>query len=326
MRKFIVLMVLVLNLFSVYADSGSDPALLDLQWQQYVESESAKAFGVSFPEGMFFHWTAFESSNPFTVGPTYVDGNPIEYFSDHPSEPVYFPASDGQVLKGLFFPVENAKGTVIVLHGRGSNLYWAVDKINFLMDNGYQVFAYNARFWNYHKNPKEYVGKINADVMDVSRAIDYVKSRLGVNHNKIALYGFSYGAYKVMLAGAGDSDVRLVISDGGQAYPLDDRDLWFSIKGDMDALLIQRFGENRTSLDDTYVMKLLGNYTRPLLILHGVNDSYVSAYNPDLMYREAVGPKELHYFSNSGHCDAVYGPDKELYIETVVNFLDAYLY
>ncbi|WP_154673435.1 hypothetical protein [Pseudobacteroides cellulosolvens] len=44
-----------------------------------------------------------------------------------------------------------------MLHGYGSTALWESAKLKYLIDNGYQILSYNARYWNYYKTPEKYI-------------------------------------------------------------------------------------------------------------------------------------------------------------------------
>jgi len=103
---------------------------------------------------------------------------------------------------------------VIVLHGRGANIGFALIQSAFLLDHGYQLYLLDARPNAFVGDDARYRGFLREDLADITRAIEAVRRRPDVDPTRVVLYGFSYGGAKALLAGAEHPEVRAVIADG----------------------------------------------------------------------------------------------------------------
>lgn len=308
-----------------FTDRYAHLAAQDQVWQKYVTQKDAEATAKSLAHLVVYEWQRFESLYPFTLGDKVMVKTPVKDYVAAPYQLVSIPASDGLKLKGLFFPVKNAKGTILALHGYQSNMYEAIKQLKFLLDNGYQVLTYNARFWNYYQTPERYQGHIFTDVKDIGAALAYLKSRPDVERSKIGIYGFSYGAGKTMIAATQyRSDFAAIILDGAPAYA--------QPKAVVDAyhdavceLYYGPLGYTAAQWNTFTYSNYIHQITRPLLILQGANDTDVTREEADILYTHANEPKAYWVFPNSGHCNAYYTSDQADYIGKVVGFLRQYL-
>lgn len=302
----------------------------DKQWQDYVNQKTAEEFGKSFIDGYSYLCSRFESDTPYTTYYSMIQKCPVEKFTDKKFTRVKIPTNDGLTLTGVFFPVKKAKGTLIVLHGRQCCAMTVVQSIDYLVDNGYQVLAYDARYWNYYRTPEVYKAETKKDIDDIGAAINFLKSRKDVDDNKIGLYGASYGAYKTAIAaGSYTDDIKVAIMDSGFA----------NLGMFMDSAtyemakepLIRKFfniPDSQPIPESAYLMSdctlSLKKAVCPLLFLRGMKDTTISMEQQQLMYEGANSPKEIYYFPDMGHCDASNTADKEEFESRVLDFLNRY--
>lgn len=315
----------------VVRDIYDELSLKDSEWQNYIEGIQRAAFQKSWAEGLVTVSTSFESKEPFRIGYEIIKKNPVERFIQAAYQNVEIPTKDGIKLKGIFFPVSNAKGTIIMLHGYGSTALWEVPKLKFLLDHGYQILAYNSRCWNYYLNPEKYTGLLSKDLEDIGSALDYLKGRYDVDRNKIGIYGFSYGANKALLETALRSDVKVLISDGAtQNIPTYSQYFtWDKIGQEFINIYEQRYGAGTMSMGINLFPSVFTNaaalITKPVLFIHGLNDTEVPTEDAEALYNAANVPKEKIILSQSGHCNGDLTADKTVYESSVLQFLETYL-
>jgi len=300
-------------------------------WNSYVVNTEAEKAKISIAEMLYFKYTRFEADMLYAKGYEHIVTNPVRDFTKAKYQNVEIKTDDGLKLKGLFFPVNKAKGTLIALHGRGDDMYNTIPHIEFLIKNGYQVLLFNARFWNYCENPEKYYGTMVEDVKDVGSAVKYLKTRRDVDKNKIGLIGFSNGANKSIIAGSSMDDLKLIISNAPSAFPFFDTDEqicppgWLYVRDEFMNIYCERYGCVIEDFKKSDALTCISNTTKPIMLVRGVNDPYVNSAEINRLYNAANEPKEMYEFPNSGHCDEVLTQDKDDYTNKVVQFLDKYM-
>lgn len=303
----------------------------DRQFQEYVARCQAELGAVSTGELFHFMFNRFESLEPYRRAFEYIETDVVEHFLPGDFEHVVFTTGDNLVLEGVFYKQKNPKGTIVAVPGWENVKEWTIDHLSFLVEEGYQVFFYNRRFWNFYKNPADYTADYRKNVSDVMDAVEYVKNRPDVESENLGVYGISFGGSLALTAAGLDDTIRFVISDGAPAWPGANYYFWESIKDEVIEVYQQKSEEPdynawedfETTFNTLYQTAQIS--PRPLLILQGQNDTQSPPANGQAICDAATGPKELVTFPNSGHCDAVYGPDREEYIGTVLAFLEQYL-
>lgn len=106
----------------------------------------------------------------------------------------YYPSAEkGVRLRGYYYSSLKKKGLVIVSHGMkaGGDDYLPI--IEYMVNNGYDVFSYDAT-GTYSSEGKDTVGMCQS-LIDLQSTINYVKSIDGFKNMPIFLIGHSWGAY-----------------------------------------------------------------------------------------------------------------------------------
>lgn len=319
MKKFFLLLLIIFNLSSLAAQTAAEKARMkrNNDWKAYLQTTD-KAFKTN-EEAVAFHFMRFEG---------YAPGNDYDYVKNDISkkyriekyDEVKIPVSDKLKLDGWFIPVENAKGTLIIVPGYSSDMSFGLYQSRFLLNAGYQLLVYNPRMWNYAKKPKKFVNSLEKDLQDIGDIITFLSARSDVDANKIGIFGFSYGALRAVLAGARYEQLKVVLED---AAPKDN--IWDELDEKSIEIIKNKSGVNPT--DDIYRANVVAQKIspRPLLILHGGKDQSVDIKNSEEIFANALEPKEFHIFPKSAHCLGMVQSDKAEYIKVVTDFLDKYL-
>lgn len=318
MRKIVALVLslfIVLNAFS--ADSAKDKARFkkNEKWKTFIAKTEKK---MSEIEKAVFKSIRFEGNTP---------ANDFEYIRNTPSErykldyeEVTIPTIDGVDLKGWFFPVNEPKGTLVVLHGYSSDAAFALYQSKFLIEKGYQLLIYNARFWSYSKTPEKYTLSLEKEFSDVGSAIQYLKMRKDVDMEKLGIIGFSQGAYKTIIAGARYKEFKVVIED---ASPINR--MWAGDSKEVLDLTMKETGEDFSNKEYITTEVIAKISPRAVLILHGGKDTAVNIKDSEANFDRALEPKEFKIFPKSAHCLGMVQSDKEDYIKAVAEFLEKHL-
>ncbi|TYQ16289.1 UNVERIFIED_CONTAM: prolyl oligopeptidase family protein [Acetivibrio alkalicellulosi] len=316
----------------IITDLYDEISVKSKEWNDYIAKKEGELIASSIAELLFFTYTRFEADMLYAKGYENIVRNPVGEYTNARYENVEIDTPEGHKLRGLFFPVRRPKGTLIALHGRGDDMYNTIKNIEFLMESGYQVLMFNGRFWNHYQNPSQYFGTIFDDVDDIESAVRYLKTRKDVDSRKIGLYGFSNGANKSIIAGKQIEGIKVSVLDAPSALPFFDEDEeisppgWLYIRDDFMKLYEERLGITIEDFKEGDYIYCMTNNSKPVLFLHGLNDPWVKKAEIEKLYSVAPGVKEVHYFPNSGHTDAMHTEDKHDYINAVISFLDKYLY
>lgn len=106
-----------------------------------------------------------------------------------PHEELFFTFPDGGKVNALFFPVKNAKGIVLYVHGRGGNLQKPWGKVSKeFTKRGYSFLIYDHRGFGKSNGPANQETFLH----DACYAYDYLENRFP--QTKIIVYGVSFGS------------------------------------------------------------------------------------------------------------------------------------
>ena len=132
------------------------------------------------------------------------------------------------------------------------------------------------------RNPLQLIGAWRIALADVCLSLDYLTRLAVIDVGRLALVGYSLGAYLSVLAAADDDRVRaMVLASGGD---LPERTPF--------ATLVRAAADPLRA-----VRKFAG---RPLLMVNGRYDRTITSVQAERLYEAAREPKEIHWY-NGGH-------------------------
>lgn len=295
----------------------------DIQWKDYVNKleEDAKANRDIAKYAQL--WTRFESFAPFCGHYDNIKDKISSKYQIKNYKEIKIPTHDGLKLDGWFIPVENAKATAIVLHGWGSDMEFGLSQSRFLLDLGYQLILFNARFWNYWENPYEYVGDFSKDITDIEDVTKFAETLKGVDKNKLGVIGFSKGARKAIVAGGMYPQLKFVIADAAPTDAgYDNTEEEIALEKEVDQYIAEHFGQTADTAQFDPINQIDKISPRPVLLLHGEKDTSVPIKCSQLLFDKALEPKAFKTFPKSGHCLGMLTSDKADYIAAVGEFLN----
>ena len=117
----------------------------------------------------------------------------------------------GITLRGWWLPAEDAKGTVIRVHGIDSNRETQFGITKALVEGGYSVLVFDLRGHGESDTAQTGAGQFEQD--DVLGALDYVLDERGTEPGRALLHGTSLGAGVALLAGVDEPAVSGVFAD-----------------------------------------------------------------------------------------------------------------
>lgn len=227
-------------------------------------------------------------------------------------EDVTFSSTNGAQLHGWFVPAGNglttqqAKGTVIQVHGNAGNLTGHWSFIEWLPAYGYNVFAFDYQGYGQSEgkpNPKKLFE-------DTQSAIDYVRVREDIDPQKLLIIGQSLGGNNSIAAvGSGNKQgiCAMVIDSTFYSYA--------SIANDKlpgaGILTNNHYSANK-------FVKAIAPI--PLLFIHGKKDDIIPYKHSQRLFDLANEPKELVLIENGVHISALLEMHGNVYKDLVDKF------
>ena len=301
----------------------------------------------------FIALTVISSNRLMNIGRYEVSNVPSNILPSYTT--TSFQSADGQTsLQGWFFKTKNPISTIIVVHDAGSNrLPFGVEMIDMLevwLDNGYNVFLFDQR--NSGTSGGDICTYGYLEWQDVLGAIANVR-QISVTTNVI-LYGIGTGCTSSIIAysklpPAGASELML------SSYSNDIRNLGFDSSYVIGMILDSPAKESDDYIRPEVVQsEFLGFITQysvpyairvssgaenvslaaeiarlpfPVLILYGGHDTFIGADKIDQIITERnrlnSSLTKSVMVSGAGYLEE-YSINKNLYIDTVTNFLKSY--
>lgn len=232
-------------------------------------------------------------------------------------EDVHFETSDHVQLHGWFFHVQNAKGSILVLHGNAQNLSTHVNSVLWMVLEGYNLFIIDYR--GYGRS----AGKPSVEGIhrDAEAALGKLLELPGVDRERVALLGQSIGGAVAVYTAANSAhrkDLRAVIVDSPfSSYRRIAREklgqffLTWPFQYPLSFLVGDRYSPER------WIAKVS---PIPLLILHGTEDPVVPFHHGQMLFTAAQEPKTFLATAPAGHVRSFADGNIR---KTVVAFLDA---
>jgi len=125
-----------------------------------------------------------------------------------PFEELSFASKDGTALKGWWVPVDNPRGTVVLVHGLNRSRIEMVKKVPFLHAHGWNALLFDLRHHGESGGEASTFGRYEKD--DVHAATELARRKSAV---PVVLWGVSLGAASATLAAAEDPAVAGLICD-----------------------------------------------------------------------------------------------------------------
>lgn len=253
----------------------------------------------------------------FFFEPDRIDyGSPREFGLAY--EPVTFPSRDGTRLTGWFFPARGAaKGTVVHAHGNGANISNQFRAIVFLPPAGYHVLEFDYRGFGDSEGAPSRQGCIE----DLHAAIDFVKTRPGVDPERLVVFGQSLGASMAIVVTAERPEVKALVAEAAftshraeARHVLQRSPLTWLFAWPLPPLAL---GGAYAPID--YVDHIA---PRPLLLAHGKEDDLIPYWMCEELFARAGEPKRLLPISGGGHLNI---PDSRVerdYHAALLRFFD----
>jgi pimeloyl-ACP methyl ester carboxylesterase len=243
------------------------------------------------------------------------------------AEEIAVTARDGVRIHSWLFQSPTAQASVIVLHGHGGNKHTLLPLAKFLYPQ-YNVLMLDHRGHGDSDGVRTTIGY--EERLDVHGAVDLLIERgLG----PVGIYGMSMGGATAILAAAEDQRIAAVVADSPYA-----RLRWAvqqvaNLRGYPGFLSpsIAFLGCLATALHLRYRMQAFDPVEvidriapRPILLMHGVEDSIIPVASAHALFARAGQPKEQWLIDGLDHCKA-FEEQYDTFRERVVSFFDRWL-
>ena len=220
-------------------------------------------------------------------------------------EKISFQTSDGLTLHGWLVPGSDPERVVVILHGHAGSIDYDLQYVPYLHAAGYNVLQFDFRAHGRSQGNTTTFGYLER--LDVQGAVKFLGER---GLKRIALHGFSLGGMVAITSAPICPQVNAVIDDGGPVR-LRSALLGWCLERGVPAWLAPlmitlvlgaaclRFGVNLYRFE---AVRWVGKIApRPLLLIHGEHDQYVTDFN-DLL--KAASPCEVWRLPDHGHVTA----------------------
>ena len=250
---------------------------------------------------------------------------------DENSEDRWLTNQDGLKLHGLYLPREDSHKYAVICHGYGSIPQYGGRFALKFYEMGYNVLAPAARA--HERSEGRYAGMGWPERRDIVAWVDTLVEQ--DPDAEVALFGVSMGGATVMMA-AGESDlspsVKCIIEDCGYTS------VWDEFAVQLEAMfglptfpvlnaasLVSQVRAGYDFKEASAVEQLSYNDSRPMLFIHGEEDTFVPYWMLDKVYHSCYcEDKEMLSVPGAGHGGAA-ATDPELYWSTVESFLEKYI-
>lgn len=248
-------------------------------------------------------------------------------FLNLPSETVHFPATDGVNLEGWMIPSHPTRPWVILCHGLGSNRADLLELAGGLHQAHFNLLLFDFRAHGGSSGRTSSFGWL--EQRDLKGALAFLGQRSDILAHPYGVYGISMGGAVALMVAEADERIGAVAVDSVYTtleealakhlrllYPMIPREPFLSF-----ILVTYRL---RFGVWPRYVSPKDSAATlspRPLLLIHGAQDTRMPLEGARQTYASAGGPKELWVVDQAGHLEG-FGLHPERYLERLVTFFE----
>jgi fermentation-respiration switch protein FrsA (DUF1100 family) len=208
-------------------------------------------------------------------------------------------------LHGYWLPLEEAEGTVILVHGITVNHYASTNYVLPFRKRGFNVLLYDHR--NHGKSGGKFTTFGQFEKYDLRSVVDWVIHRTG-QLGIIGTHGESLGAATCLLHAAIDQRISFVVADCGYADLMEL--LYYRLKeeykipglvilpvGSLMIRLIAKFW-----LQEINPVEAITAVETPIFLIHGAEDKYIPPIHAQQLFDAKVrGNRKLWFAPEAGH-------------------------
>ncbi|MDA5458006.1 alpha/beta hydrolase [Weissella confusa] len=286
--------------------------------------------------GYFFHVAEVRAKKDFIGSGVLTKKDPLysrqQEFLALDSQTWHLTAKDGTKLVGNYVPAEKKTNkTVVVIHGFGVEHKAMAPYGQMFHDMGYNVLMPDDRASG--KSGGKYIGFGYLDAKDYKQWISKVITKNGQDSQIVVMGASMGGATTMMLSGMNPpAQVKAYIEDAGYTSVYDELEYQ---AGDMYGLpmwlakiilpVVSTYSKVLAGYDyaEADALKLLQKNTRPMMFIHGGDDTFVPTKFLNQVYDASNGPKEKYLVPGASHVQS-YATNPAKYEQKVADFLAKY--
>lgn len=231
---------------------------------------------------------------------------------------IFFDSADGTRLHGWFLPAkDNAKGTVLHLHGNAENISTHIFSVAWLPDEGFNVLLFDYR--GYGRSEGE--PSLQGVHQDFDAALHWLLDKQGAG--PVIVFGQSIGG-AIAIYGVAHSDAResidaLVVESAPSSYREIAREklAGFFLTWPFQWPLSLTISDEYSPI---HAIKDIEDL--PLLLIHGNRDKIVPIHHGRRLYQAANPPKDFWLVDDGGHIQAF---AREQYRRRFIDYLTEHI-
>jgi alpha-beta hydrolase superfamily lysophospholipase len=233
------------------------------------------------------------------------DFTPAQY--NLPAEDIAFTSKDGTQLHGWWFPVANAKWTILFCHGNAGNISHRLWLAQMFAKQGWQSFFFDYRgYGKSHGSPTE-----QGTYDDAMAAWGVLRNTKHIPATQIIVYGKSMGGPIASYVAAHTQPAAIVVDSTFSSF----QDVAKSHFPFLPIKWIARFSYDTAS----YLQKR----TAPLLVIHSPTDQVVPYQLGQKCFQKAAKPKQFLTIQGDHNNNLLVS--KDLYLKTLRQFFQSLL-
>jgi fermentation-respiration switch protein FrsA (DUF1100 family) len=238
-------------------------------------------------------------------------------------------ANHSPIISGWYLPHDSAKAIIIYVHGLFRSKKQMIKRASEFWKQGYAGLAIDLR--RHGESTGKLTGVGFLERLDVLAATRFIREELKLELPVVAS-GVSLGAVEVLLAAAESQEIDAVIAESSflsfENTVVHHVNLYFNFPRFPFADVLMLFtkfwgGFSNDDLDMRIAVRKIGN--RPILFLADERDHRMTVEVMEELYEAAISSqKHLAIIPDATHGKA-YPTNPELYVETIVAFLQKHL-
>jgi dipeptidyl aminopeptidase/acylaminoacyl peptidase len=246
-----------------------------------------------------------------------------------PQEDVFLTTREGYKLHcWLVAQKVNCRGTIIYLHGVGDCKIGGIPYAKLFHEEGFNVFLYDSR--RHGTSEGSYCTYGFYEKHDLSLAIDYLQNRPRLHIGRVGVFGTSMGAAVALQAAALDQRIDAIVAEASftdlRTIVVDYQKRIMKLPWHFLRNLAMSRSQELAGFKARYVSPIhaVRNVRKPILFIHGTDDTRIRTEYSKVLYENANQPKELLLIHKGDHTDLLNVGGSE-YEERIVKFFRKYL-
>ena len=246
--------------------------------------------------------------------------------ADLPQEDIVLETKEGFKLSCWFVKQPGtSRGTIIYLHGVGDCKIGGVSYAQLFYKRGFNVFLYDSRR---HGSSEGYYCTFGFyEKYDLSLAIDYLLSRGDARIGNIGVFGTSMGAAVALQAAAIDRRIKAIVAEASftdlRTVMVDYQKRIIKLPWHFLRNLAMSQSQRLAHFKARFVSPIhsVQSVRKPVLFIHGTDDTRIRAEYSKALYDNANQPKELFLIHKGDHTNLLNVGGSE-YETRIVSFFE----